>query len=751
MASKFRLPVHPFRLVKTRAMLNRFLIRFLLACSLLALNFNTARAQQGPDGKQITEQTILADTTAVEAGKPFHVGVHLKIAPRWHTYWQFGGAPSFPFAVEWELPEGWQAGPVGFPLPKLVIDPDGQSLFAYEHEVFFPVKITPSAKPLIGEVRIGAKARWQVCAETCIAGSANLELKLKCIPANAKLALKLNVGTAKPANAELFAKWMAQLPRDDAPPTKDVTYEAKEKTLVVSVRGIAKDATAEFFPQPPEEFGSTFEIGKKVTSETAADGARVFTFPFDEKVPANLAWSGLLVVQKPGGVREGWMLGKTAAAATTAPAPKPDVNAPVIADTGGWDPFDDIQKGEKGAKSGGLLFLLIQGFLGGLLLNLMPCVLPVISLKIFGFVQQAGEARDRIFKLGVAFCAGVFAFFAIIATLIVALASFGKTFGWGAQFSNPVLLTVMLGVVFIFGLSLLGVFEITLGGGASSKLSELSSQEGVSGAFVHGLFTTLLGTSCTAPLVGPVIGAAITRPGPQVFAMFAAIATGLSLPYFLLTWQPAWMKFLPKPGMWMVRFKQVLGFVMLALVVWLLGSFPTTDVVVQACSFLLVLGVACWLLGTYHESRWALPSALLMAVGGWFAFVHGRMTSPPPAAITETGADGLAWEPFSVARIRQALEQKRPVFVDFTAKWCLNCKVFEATVINTAPVVAAMKAKGVVTIKADYTQQPPDVDAALRKTGRAGVPVYVLFRKRGDYWIADGLTQAGLLEQLNRL
>ncbi len=715
-------------------MLNRLFSRILL-CTLPFLLCAAVHAQRATNGTETTERALVADTAAAEPGKPFHVGIHFKLAPKWHTYWRFGGSPSFSLGVEWELPEGWKAGPVAFPLPKLVVDQDGNTLFGYEHEALFAVEITPPAKPWQGEARLGAKIKWQVC-------------EIECLPGNADLELKLPAGTARPVNVDLFAKWMPQFPRAEAPPTKDVNFEAKEKTLVVRVDGLSKDASVEFFPLPPEDFGSTLELGKKVTSETAADGARVFGFPFDDKIPPNLAWSGLLVVQKPGGAREGWMLGKTASAAVI--APKPEVKQAAVADTGGWDPFDDIQQGEKSAKSGGLFFLLIQGFLGGLLLNLMPCVLPVISLKIFGFVQQAGQARDRIFKLGLAFCAGVFAFFAIIATLIVALASFGKSFGWGAQFSNPVLLTVMLGVVFVFGLSLLGVFEITLGG-AESKLSELSSQEGASGAFMHGLFTTLLGTSCTAPLVGPVIGAAITRPGPQVFAMFAAIATGLSLPYFLLTWQPAWMKFLPKPGTWMLRFKQVLGFVMLALVVWLLGSFPTTDVVVQACSFLLVLGIACWLLGTYHEKRGALPVALLMAVGGWFAFVHGRMTSPAPAATTETGADGLAWEPFSVARIRQALEAKRPVFVDFTAKWCLNCKVFEATVINTAPVVAAMKAKGIMTIKADYTQQPPDIEAALRKTGRAGVPVYVLFRKRGDYWIADGLTQAGLLEQLNRL
>ncbi len=732
----WNLPSHRVAFRKISAMPNRFFLRPLATCLfLLALFLPKVSAQKDDLGREITENALVADTAAFEPGKPFQVAVHMKIAAKWHTYWKFGGAPFWPFGIDWELPDGWTAGPISFPLPELVLDQDGNALFGYEHEVLFPVTITPSAKPAQGDVRIGAKVEWQVCAEKCILGKASLELKL---PA----------GPVSPANAALFAKWKPHFPRDDAPPTKDVIYEGNDKVLMVRAGGLPKDAKVEFFPLPPADFSSTLEPAKKVTGETAADGTRVFGFPFEDKIPAGLAWSGLLVVQKPGGPREGWMLGKGAA---SVPAPKPEVTPKPEVKTGaansdgGWDPFDEIEKKQKG-----LLLLLIEGFLGGLLLNLMPCVLPVISLKIFGFVQQAGQARDRIFKLGLAFCAGVFAFFGVIATLIVALSSFGKSFGWGVQFSNPLLLTVMIGVVFVFSLSLLGVFEITLGG-AESKLSELSSKEGAGGAFMHGLFTTLLGTSCTAPLVGPVIGAAITRPGPQVFAMFAAIAAGLSLPYFLLTWQPAWMKFLPKPGTWMVRFKQVLGFVMLALVVWLLDSFPTPRIVVFACAFLLVLGFACWLLGSYHEKRWALPVAVLVAVAGWFASVHGRMDVEAPAAATEAGEDGLAWEPFSLARIRRALDEKKPVFVDFTAKWCANCKFFEATVINTAPVAKAMKAKGVVTIKADYTRQPPDVDSALRKTGRASVPVYVLFRKRGDAWVADGLTQAGLLEQLNKL
>jgi thiol:disulfide interchange protein DsbD len=718
-------------------MLNRRLALPLIALLLFTPLALDVRGQQAADGSQITESAMLADTTAAEPGKPFNVGFHFKIAKGWHTYWHFAGSPGLPLTVEWELPPGWQAGPLEFPLPESVSDQDGNAFFAYEHEVLFPVRVTPPAQAASGGARLVARLKWQVCREQCILGSADMELKLP-------------FGPGKPANGELFAKWLGQLPKTTAPPTDDVKFEAQDKQLVARVGGLPADVKVEFFPVPPESFGSTFELGKKLTSQTGDGGTRVFGFLFDDKIPADLPWRALLVVQKPGGSREGWMIG--APTAPTNPPPKPDATPPALTpDSGGWDPFDDINRHSKSDGSSGLLFLLVQGFFGGLLLNLMPCVLPVISLKIFGFVRQAGESRTRIFHLGLAFCAGVFAFFAIIATLIVAFVSAGKSFGWGAQFSNPLLLTAMLGIVFVFGLSLLGVFEFTLGGGTTSKLSELSAKEGPVGAFLHGLFTTLLGTSCTAPLVGPVIGAAITRPGPQVYALFAAIAIGLALPYFLLTWQPAWMKFLPKPGTWMVRFKQVLGFVMLGLVVWLLDSFPTTEAIVFACAFLLVLGFGCWLMGSYHESRWALPTAILLALGGWYTFVHGKVTAAPAVAAIEATDDGLAWEPFSIARIRQALEQKRPVFVDFTAKWCLNCKYFEATVINTAPVIAAMKAKGVVTIKADYTREPPDIAAALKKTGRAGVPVYVLFRKRGDFWIADGLTQSGLLEQINRL
>ena len=707
-------------------MLKRPISQILAALLLTASFHSSAFAQQLPNGKEITERALLADTAAVESGKPFYAGFHFKIAADWHMYWRFPGSSGSPFLVtKWNLPAGWKAEATEYPLPEEVVDKSNSVIYAYEHEALFLVKITPAEKLGGGEVKIGAKIEWQVCSSPPDGFG-------QCIPANLEMELKLPLGKGAPANSAIFGKWRALLPQTTPPPTEDVKFDFIGKQLTVRVGGLPKDTKAEFFVIPPRNFKSILEFGKPTAFATAPDGARVFTYPFE----AGLEWSGLLVTTDAG-VRKGWYIGTPPPVGVETPAAASGSVA--TEDDTGWDPFDDIAKGEKTrSTSTSLLSWLIRGFLGGLLLNLMPCVLPVISLKIFGFVRQAGESRDRVFRLGLAFCAGVFGFFLVLALVVLGLASANKSLGWGAQFSNPIALTVMVAVVFVFGLSLLGVFEVTLGG-AESKLSEASSKEGFGGAFVHGFFTTLLGTSCTAPLVGPVIGAAVNEPGTRIFALFAAVATGLSLPYFLLTWQPAWMKFLPKPGMWMVRFKQVLGFVMIGFSVWLLGSLPTSAMVVTVSGFLLVLAVGAWLLGSYHESRWPLPAALALAVGGWFLFIHGSVQRPPAVS------SGFLRE------VKRGLSEGRAVFVDFTADWCLNCKTYEKLVLNTQAVQDAFKAKNVLFVKADYTAEPPDIAAALKKTGRAGVPLYVLFRKRGDYWIADGLTQAGLLEQINRL
>jgi thiol:disulfide interchange protein/DsbC/DsbD-like thiol-disulfide interchange protein len=668
-------------------------------------------AAQEYEGKQLTERVLLADTSAVEAGKPFYVGFHFKIEEGWHSYWEWPGSVGLPLSVTWEVPAGFTAGPLEFSVPKKVIDQYGQTFFGYEHEVMYLAKITPPAQLPAGEVKLVAKMVWQVCKESCLRAEDAKELKL-------------SAGPAQPANAELFAKWKGELPKTTAPPTKDVKLEASGKQMTIRVAGVPGEDKVEVFPVPPTGNTNTLEFGAKLSAESAG-GAHTFQFPFENPItPAG--WRTLLVVQKAGSPREGWVVEPTVTAASAAPAAAGGLQQQVGENYG---------------------LLLLFGFIGGLILNLMPCVLPVIGLKILGFVSQAGNDRGRIFKLGLAFCGGVFAFFYTLALATIPLKAAGVTLTVGWQFQNPYLLVGMLALFLCFAMSLLGVFEIELSGGVSDKISEAAQKKGLGGAFVHGFFTTLMGFSCTAPFAAAPLGVALSQPGLQAFGLFTAVAAGLCLPYFLLTLNPKLMRFLPKPGTWMVRFKQIMGFVLLLFVLFFFSSMISRgkDAAMNTLYFLLVVGIACWLLGIMHErqSRWLIAVALL--IGGWFGLVHGSL---------QRSTDEI-WQPYSEKRLTEALKAGQPVFVDFTAEWCVNCKFFERTVLARENIQSAFKEKKVLLLKGDITDEasPEGREAveALRKFNRAGVPFYVLFRKENDTWFDDKLTQGSLLEELNKL
>ena len=328
---------------------------------------------------------------------------------------------------------------------------------------------------------------------------------------------------------------------------------------------------------------------------------------------------------------------------------------------------------------------LCFAFLGGLILNLMPCVLPVIAIKIYGFIQQAGQSRRRILELGLAYCAGVFAWFLGLAALVT---FFGLN--WSFQFQSKAFVLVMLLICLIFGLNLLGLFELMLSGSLTSKLARLASKEGVAGAFVHGLFATLLGSACTAPLLGPAIGFALAQPPPVVFAIFTAIASGMALPYFLLTLNPSWLRYLPRPGGWMVCVKQVMG-------------------------------------------------VLVLATAAWFGFILFHQISARPAHFAQT--------------LEAALKSDRIVFVDFTAEWCINCKVNERRVLDSEAVRRGFREKNVDFLKADWTTGNPEITQLLKKFGRAGVPLYVIYpadRSGAPIVLPELLTQQMVLQGLAR-
>ncbi|MDQ6624626.1 MAG: thioredoxin family protein, partial [Verrucomicrobiota bacterium] len=379
---------------------------------------------------------------------------------------------------------------------------------------------------------------------------------------------------------------------------------------------------------------------------------------------------------------------------------------------------------------------LLFGFIGGFILNLMPCVLPVISLKIFGFIKHAGQSRRRIFRSGLSFVAGIFVWFIALALLLIALKSAGHAITWAFQFTNAYFVLAMSVLVLVFALNLFGVFELSLPQSANRGLLGWTSREGDAGSFFQGIFATILATPCTAPFLGTALGFAFTQSGWLILLMFLAIAAGMSAPYLLLAAQPGWLKFLPKPGAWMERVKQLMGFLLMATLLFLLsvlGAQRGLTAVIWTSCFLLVISLVCWMKGAFitplasaaqRAGVLVLMLALVLASGFYFIgakFAHAA--SDPAVAQQEVGG----WQSFTPEKLDAELARGSAVFIDFTAAWCITCKFNEATVLETAAVREAFQRHGIVKFKADWTNADPAITKMLQQFGRPGVPLYVLY------------------------
>ncbi len=623
-------------------------------------------------GETLVEASLVADTTAVVPGQAFRVGLLLKMAPKWHTYWQYSGDAGLPTTIEWQLPDGFGAGPIEWPLPKGYVEPGDIQVYAYGDEVMLLTTIQPP-EDLKGEsVTISGRADWLVCADLCIPGTAELSLELPV------------ASGATSANRELFERWEGKLPRADAPPFR-IEWSRDGGDLVAQVRPGSGVTEMGFFPLPTENQ----EVGHAVVSE--ADGE------FSIRIAATGDLPGVLVTAGPSG-REGWFVSQ-----------------------GGAVEGDGMA----------IWQALLLGILGGLILNLMPCVLPVISLKIFGFIQQAGEAPGKILAHGMAFAAGIFAWFLGLGLVVVGLKAGGSEVNWAFQFQNPVFLLVVSAVVFVFALNLLGVFEVVLPGRAAGGLAAAGSRDGLGGTFFQGMFATLLATPCTGPFLGTALGFAFAQSAPVILAMFAAVALGMALPYLLLAARPGWMRFLPKPGAWMERLKQFMAFPLFATLLWLLfviGQQNDVGMVIWIGSFLLCLALACWIYGAFcgpggrGRSRLVALAAVVLVAGGGGWWSLGQAFA---------GEEPEFWQPFTQARVDELRAEGRPVFIDFTADWCLICQYNERTVLALPRVREAFAAGGIVPIKADWTSADPEITAALKEFGRVGVPFYLFYPADG--------------------
>jgi thiol:disulfide interchange protein len=385
---------------------------------------------------------------------------------------------------------------------------------------------------------------------------------------------------------------------------------------------------------------------------------------------------------------------------------------------------------------------LAYAFLGGLILNIMPCVLPVIALKILGFVNQSREAPQRVRTLGLLYTLGVIASFLILAGIVIGVKAAGQKAGWGMQFSNPQFIVILTVIVTLVALNLFGVFDVTLSGRAVTAASDAASRHGSGGAFMNGVLATVLATPCTAPFLGAALGFAFAQPSHIIVLFFVTIGLGLALPYLILSWNPKWLKFLPRPGAWMERFKVAMGFPMLATAIWLfsLTSDFYRDRVLWLGLFLIVVACAAWIFGEFVQRGSkgrgvAIALVLLLLAGGYAYAIEHRLRWRSPVEDTagddtiQESPDGIVWHRWSLPAVAKARAEGRPVFVDFTAKWCLTCQLNKNSSIEIASVRKKLKEINAVALLADHTKKPPAISAELEKFGRAGVPMVLVYPK----------------------
>jgi len=696
----------------------------LVLCSMVcgtALALAPHAFSQSYQGKQLVRTELLADTNAVVPGKPFTVGLLLRMAPGWHTYWKFSGDAGLPTELKWKLPPGWKIGDIQWPIPLKTIDPGDIQTYGYVDEVLLTQEVTPPTKIENSTVKLVADASWLVCEKICIPGSATLELEL---PISA---------SSQPANTELFARYRRLLPQNWPGPnvaTAEWGRVGSDLRLKITSATLANYPAVDFFPLPDE--GTV--VGHP-TVESRSKNEIALRIPIESSGKNLSSMAGLVVFsQKPNGEdRAGWQITTAPIASTARPAP-----------------------------ARGFLTFLLFGFLGGIILNLMPCVLPVISLKIFGFIQQAGQSRQKILRGGIALTLGIFVWFITLALLLIALKTAGRDVTWGGfQFTNPYFVLVLSVIVLVFALNLFGVFEISLPQRFSRGLLSTSERKDDLGSFFQGVFATVLATPCTAPFLGTALGFAFSQSATIILAIFIAIAAGMSTPYLLLSAQPAWLRFLPRPGAWMVHVKQFMGFLLLATLLFLLyvlGAQRGLEGAIWASCFLLVLSVACWMKGAFVSPSASatkrgivLVLMLFIVVASGIYFIGDKFHSTNFAS----GDSRLKgdWQMFAPDRLQAELEQGHTVFVDFTAAWCLTCKFNEASVLESQDVREAFQRRGIVKMKADWTNGDPVITKLLQQFGRPGVPLYVLYPGKNEEPIVfpELLTKGMLLEKLENV
>lgn len=671
------------------------------------------------------QAALVSEKTAIVAGEPLVLGLRLLHDKHWHTYWRNPGDSGLATSLEWRLPGGFKAGEIQWPAPqRIAVGPLAN--FGYEGDLLLPVEITVPKNIAAGKpITISVKASWLVCKDVCIPGDAYLGITLP-------VAQSANeVGPSE--NAGLFAKARLSLPVHDADRAPKVYL--KEKSLLLAwSSSVEREPTGFFFPYlegliTPAAAQSLSKTKDGWMLEVAlGESARQAL----QQVRAEKRVQGIWVV--PGQRAREW---RATLALTAPPAAISVIDA-------GQTASEASPKKQSADGPAGLLIALAGAILGGLILNLMPCVFPVIGLKVLSFAQTA-HSRTESVRHAFIFSLGVVLSFVALALMLVALRAAGEAVGWGFQLQNP-LVVLLLALLFVgIAVNLFGVFEFGLMATRLGNLEVRPEQSKTLSAFSSGVLAVVVASPCTAPFMGSAIGFTATAGVAATLLVFAAVGVGMAIPYVVLSIWPGFLSRLPKPGPWMVRFKEAMAFPMLAAAGWLfwvLATLQGADVILSALIAAVSLGLLLWIYGAYIQPKRARITSWVFA---FFVFVillassmDATRARTPIASAQSTLAtreavagSEISWRAWQPGLAEQLQAQGKTVFVDFTASWCISCQANKVRVLQSDAISRAFSDAGVIALRADWTRKDAQIAGELARHGRNGVPLYLVYPKTG--------------------